>query len=66
MKTYGAAEIQLHSFLTSVLDGGEWSVSCSVHFTPEERAPGTPWKEGWDTVTKRKIPCTYRDKAAEE
>ena len=24
----GALELSLHSFLTSVLDGGEWSISC--------------------------------------
>jgi hypothetical protein len=27
MKTYGALEIELHAFLTSALDGGEWSAS---------------------------------------
>jgi len=25
MKTYGAVEVYLHSFLTSGQDGGEWS-----------------------------------------
>jgi len=29
--------------LTSVLDGGEWPASHSGHFTPREKAPGTPW-----------------------
>jgi hypothetical protein len=33
-------EVQLHAFLTSELDGGEWSVSHPCRFTPRERAPG--------------------------
>jgi hypothetical protein len=48
-------------FLTSALDGGEWSVSRPCRFTPEERAPGTNGIEGWmglkagvDAVDKRK------------
>jgi hypothetical protein len=28
-------------FLTSILDGGEWSASCSDHFNPGVTAPGT-------------------------
>jgi len=27
-------EVQLHAFLTSVLEGGEWSTSHLGHFTP--------------------------------
>jgi hypothetical protein len=27
MKAYGEAEVQLHSFSTSTLDGGEWELS---------------------------------------
>jgi len=57
-------EVELHAFLTLVLDGGKWSASCPGHFTPEERAPGTHWIGGWvgptanlDTVAKGKIPC---------
>jgi hypothetical protein len=30
-------------FLTSALDGGEWSASRPGRFTPEERAPDTHW-----------------------
>jgi len=30
MKEYWGKEIQLHSFLTSELDEGEWSASCSL------------------------------------
>jgi hypothetical protein len=34
-------------FLTSALDGGEWSGSCPSHFMPRERAPGMHWIGGW-------------------
>jgi hypothetical protein len=37
MKKYGGVEVQLHAFLTTVLDGGDWSVSQAGCFTP--RAP---------------------------
>jgi hypothetical protein len=49
-------------FLTSALDGGEWSASRPCRFTSGERAPGTYWVGGWvgpraafDSVEKRKI-----------
>jgi hypothetical protein len=49
-------------FLTSALDGGEWSASRTCHFTPGEKAPGTHWigghvgpRAGLDAVEKRKI-----------
>jgi hypothetical protein len=49
-------------FLTSALDGGEWSASRPDRFTSEERDPGTHWIGGWeglraglDAVKKRKI-----------
>ena len=35
----GEAEAELHSFLTSALDGGELSASRPGHFTPRNRAP---------------------------
>jgi len=34
IKTFGAVEVQPHTFLTSALDGGEWSVSHSHRSTP--------------------------------
>jgi len=40
-------EVQLHTFLTSVLDGSELSALCPDHFTPQERAPDTYWTVGW-------------------
>jgi hypothetical protein len=33
-------------FLTSALDGGEWSASLPGRFTPGERAPDTHWIGG--------------------
>jgi len=54
-------EVELHPFLTSALDGGEWSASCPDRSYPRERAPGTHWIGGWvdprldlDAVAKRK------------
>jgi hypothetical protein len=39
MKTYWGAEVYPQAFLTSVLDGGEWSVSRHGRFTPREKPP---------------------------
>jgi len=40
-------KVQVHSFLTLALDGGEWSVSCPSHFTPGESAPIVHLVGGW-------------------
>jgi hypothetical protein len=68
MKAYWGVDVQLHAFLTSTLDGGEWSASHPGRLTPRERAPGTQWIGGWvgpravlDTVVKRKIPSPRRE-----
>jgi hypothetical protein len=37
---------QLHTFLTSALDGGEGSSSCPGHITLK-KDPSTHWMEGW-------------------
>jgi len=37
MKACWGVEAQLHPFLTSELDGGEWSASCSRRYTCRER-----------------------------
>jgi hypothetical protein len=47
MKAYWGVDIQLHVFLTSALDGGQWSASRHCRFTLEERTPGTHWIGGW-------------------
>jgi hypothetical protein len=48
------------AFLTSVLDGDEWSASRPIRFTPREIVPSTHCIGGWvgpraslDTVVKR-------------
>jgi hypothetical protein len=68
MKMYWGAQVQLHIFLTSALDGGEWSASRAGRFTPRVTSPGTRWIGGWvgpraslDTVSKRKIPSPHRE-----
>jgi hypothetical protein len=62
MKMYGGSEGTAPAYLTSALDGGEWSASHSCCFTPRENVPGTHWVGGWvgprtslDAVEKRKI-----------
>jgi hypothetical protein len=42
MKTCRGMEVWLHVFLTSALDGGEWSVSRPCRFTPRETGPRYP------------------------
>jgi hypothetical protein len=63
-KTYGEVEVHLQVFLTSALDGGEWSASRPGRFTTRENVPSIHWTGGWvysivglDAVAKRKIPA---------
>jgi hypothetical protein len=63
MEAYWGVEVQLHAFMTSALDGGEWSASRPSRFTRRERAPFTHQIEGLvgsrvglDAVVKREIP----------
>jgi len=41
MKINGGVEVELHTFLTLELGGGEWLVSCPQSFTRRGRATGT-------------------------
>jgi hypothetical protein len=43
IKTRGEMEVQLHLFLTSTLDGDEWSNSHPSHYIPGVRALCTHW-----------------------
>jgi hypothetical protein len=67
MKGYWGVEVPLHTFLTSALDGGEWSASHPGRFAPREGFTGTHWIGGWvgpraglDAVGRRKIPSPCR------
>jgi hypothetical protein len=55
----GSGDIAL-AFMTSTLDGGEWTTSLLYRFISGERAPSTYWIGGWvgpraglDDVEKR-------------
>jgi hypothetical protein len=68
IKMHGGVEAKLHTFLTWVLDGSEWSASHLSHFTTGERAPSTHWIGGWvgprggvDALMKRKILCPCQE-----
>jgi hypothetical protein len=63
MKTSGGRGCIDPPFLTSALDGGEWSASRPGRFTPRERNPCTHWigvrvdlKAGLDAVKKNSLP----------
>jgi hypothetical protein len=62
MKTWESDKDIAQPFLTSALDGREWSDSCPCCSTPREGAPSSYWIVGWlglraglHTVEKRKI-----------
>jgi hypothetical protein len=68
MKTYREWRYSSTHYLTSALDGGEWSASRPGRFTPRERAPATHWIGGWvgpraclDMVSKIKVPKPLRE-----
>jgi len=63
MKIYWVLEVWLQAFLTSVLDGGEWSHSHPDILTHAVRAPNIHGAGDWvgirvslDAVTKRNKP----------
>jgi hypothetical protein len=47
MKNYGVVDVQVHVFLASTLDGGEWSASRPCRFIPGETAPSNHWIGRW-------------------
>jgi hypothetical protein len=54
MKTYKGAEVEIPSFLTSALDGVEWSASPSGRLTYEEQLTAPAAYEGvWAPVSVR-------------
>jgi hypothetical protein len=57
MKAYWGMEVYLHTFLTSAVDGDEWSVSRPDHITPFQypldRRLGVP-RACLDAVAERK------------
>jgi hypothetical protein len=64
MKTWGSGGIA-PSFISLVLDGGDWSASCPIHFIPWGKNLQYPLdrrlgrSQSWcvDTVEKRKTSC---------
>jgi hypothetical protein len=69
-KTMQDVKVNLHTFLIPVLDGNEWSDSCSSSFTPTEGPLSSHLVTGWmdtkvglDTVAKRKIAAPVRNRA---
>ena len=63
MKTYRWAQVQLHSFLTSTLDGGDSSTACTITLFPG-KSPSVHWIGGWvglrarlDILEKRRVSC---------
>jgi hypothetical protein len=42
IRTYGEVETQLHTFVTSALEGGEWSASHTGYFTPGGKSYRSP------------------------
>jgi hypothetical protein len=68
METWGSGGIA-PPFLTSALDGGEWSASRPGRFTPKKKVTGGHWIGGWvgpravlDAVEKKKISCSCRER----
>jgi hypothetical protein len=47
MRTYGVIDVYLHAFLTSGVEGGDWSALLPGRFIPGEITPDTDWTGGW-------------------
>jgi len=46
VRTWGEGEVQLHSFLTLAMDGGEWLILRPGRFTPAEHLYPLNWRPG--------------------
>jgi hypothetical protein len=53
LRHIGRVAEQLHPFLTSALDGGEWSALRNRRFNPGENAFVTYWLGDWDRPQSR-------------
>jgi hypothetical protein len=64
MKTYWGVEVQLHAFLISELDGGEWSASRSGRFTPGslDRRLGGTQSRSRHSGEEKKFPASSGDR----
>jgi len=58
MKMYWEVELQLHTSLSSALDGGMWSAS---PHGPHWLGGRVGLRDGLNAVVKRKIPSSCRD-----
>ena len=58
---YEWTQVELHSFLNSALDEGEWSASHSGRFTPEEDRP-VPIEQKADIHRRIRSSCNGRRK----
>jgi hypothetical protein len=56
MKTYGVTEVQIHLFLISVLDGGDWSASAPTEIPPGKEPSGTHGVGGWGVLQSQPGP----------
>jgi hypothetical protein len=65
MKTFSWVEVYLHAFLTSALDGSEWSAWRPDRSSSGKIVPNTDWIGSWvgprgnvDSVRKKNLfPC---------
>jgi hypothetical protein len=64
---WGERRYGSYAFLTSAVDGGEWSASRPVRALPRGRDPGAQCTRGWvglrasmDTEVRGKIPCPWQ------
>jgi hypothetical protein len=68
LKVYWRIEVKSHAFLTTALEGGEWSLLLSGCFTSIEKSLGVHWIGGWvdpraspGLAAKRNVPHHSQD-----